>query len=129
VNRITHLHKHILHQLRRHRYLGARAELDHAQPVAGVHVFLRFQPADDAPRDGAGDLLDAHQAAGLGVDEIDPELLVADGAVGGAGVEERAGIVAQGGDAAATCAKAVQLANCISSSLVQNSQKEQKNDK
>lgn len=41
-------------------------------------------------------LADADQTARAGIGEVDPEWLVADGAVGGASVAELAGIIAQG---------------------------------
>src|SRR5947208_1575182 len=44
-----------------HEDLGARAELDHAEAVAGPDLLARAKPADDAARDRPRDLLDAHQ--------------------------------------------------------------------
>src|SRR5262245_17508659 len=83
---------------RRQQDVGARAELDHPEAFPGLQLVAGLEPADDAPGDGPRDLLDAHQPARAGLLQVDPQLLVADGALGVAGVQEGAGQVAQAHD-------------------------------
>src|SRR6516162_9896828 len=76
-----------------HEHIGARAELDNADAFADLKLVPRFEPADNAASDGPGNLFDAHGPA-AGFLQIDPELLVLDGAVRIAGIEKRAGEIA-----------------------------------
>src|SRR5262245_3999294 len=90
---ITYLHTHFLDLLQWQYDVRPRAQLDHADALAARHLIARRQPADDAPRHLARDLLHAHVVARL-IDGVDPELLVAHGALEVAGVQEGAGKIA-----------------------------------
>src|SRR5262249_20969457 len=77
----------------RYQHIGARTELDHANALAGLKLVAGFEPADNAAGNGPGDLFDAHGPA-AGFFQINPELPVLDGAVRIAGIEKRAGEIA-----------------------------------